>query len=157
MQITQTSVAGARLGLHPSAYTRLFGKPVRKDVLRYPTNYTRLVFTKRKVAVIFPPNGRAIEITTWNKADKTAKRIGPCSTIKQLKAVYGPKLKRSEPNTLNGKVYAYTVGKLIFGAAGRDPKPGPSKHVTGIALHSGPLNVAAFLAGQFETSALRCS
>lgn len=156
-QVTQTSVAGARLGLPPSAYKRLFGKPVRKDALRYPTNYTRLVFTKRKVAVIFPPNGKAIEITAWNKADKTVKRIGPCSTIKQLKAAYGRKLKRSEPNTVNGKTYAYTVGKLIFGATGRDPKPGPSKHVTAIALRSGPLNVAAFLAQDFETSALRCS
>ena len=156
-QISQTSIAGAKLGLHPGAYNRLFGKPVRKDALRYPKNYTRLVFTKRKVAVIFPPSGKAIEITTWNKADKTAKRIGPCSTIKQLKAAYGGKLKRSEPNTVNGKVYAYTVGKLIFAAAGRDPKPGPSKHVTAIALYSGPLNVAGFLASPFETSALRCS
>jgi hypothetical protein len=156
-QISQTSIAGARLGLHQSDYKRLFGTPVRTDALRYPTNYKRLVFTKRKVAVIFPPNGKAIEIMTWNKADKTVKRIGTCSTITQLKAAYGGKLKPSEPNTVNGKVYAYTVGKLIFAATGRHPNPGPSKHVTAIALYSGPLNVAGFLALQFETSALTCS
>jgi hypothetical protein len=155
--ITQTSIAGAKLGLHASAYKRLFGTPVRKDVLRFPKNYTRLVFTKRRVAVFFAANGKAVEVTTWNSNDKTGVRIGPCSSVRELKAAYGSRLKQSEPNTLGKRVYAYTVGKLIFGATGRDPKPGPSKHVTAAALYSGPLNIAGFLALQFETSALRCA
>jgi hypothetical protein len=155
--IQPTSIAGAKVGLHASAYKRLFGTPVRKDVLRFPTNWTRLVFTKRKVAVYFPPNGKAVEVATWNAADKTARGIGPCSTISRLKAAYGRRLKRSEPSTIGKRVYAYTVGKLIFAAAGHDPKPGPSKHVTAVALYSGALNVAAFLAQQPETSSIRCA
>jgi hypothetical protein len=155
--IQPKSIAGAKLGLRASAYKRLFGTPVRKDALRYPTNWIRLVFTKRKVGVYFPPNGKAVEVATWNANDKTARGIGPCSTISRLKAAYGTSLKRSEPSTIKNRVYAYTVGKLIFAAAGRDPKPGPSKHVTAIALYSGPLNVAAFLAQQPETSAIRCA
>jgi hypothetical protein len=155
--VTPTSIAGAKLGLRASAYKRLFGTPVRKDALRYPTSWTRLVFTKRKVAVFFPPNGKAVEVATWNASDKTARGIGPCSSILRLKAAYGPKLKRSEPSTVDNKVYAYTVGKLIFARTGHHPKPGPSKHVTAVALYSGPLNVAAFLTLQTETSAIRCN
>jgi hypothetical protein len=155
--IRPRSIAGAKLGLRASAYKRLFGKPVRKDALRYPKQWTRLVFTKRRVAVFLPPNGKAVEVATWNANDKTARRIGACSTIKRLKAAYGTSLKRSEPSTIDNRVYAYTVGKLIFAAAGRDPKPGPSKHVTAIALYSGPLDIAAFLAQQTENSALRCT
>ena len=154
--IQPRSIAGAKLGLRASAYKRLFGTPVRKDAMRFPTNWTRLVFTKRKVAVYFPPNGKAVEVATWNANDKTARAIGSCSSILRLKAAYGTSLKRSEPSTIGNRVYAYTVGKLIFAAAGRDPKPGPSKHVTAVALYSGPLNVAAFLAQQPEASAIRC-
>jgi hypothetical protein len=155
--IQPTSIAGAKLGMRANAYKQLFGTPVRKDALRYPTNWTRLVFTKRKVAVYLPPNGKAVEVATWNANDKTARGIGPCSSISRLKTAYGSKLKRSEPNTLGKRVYAYTVGKLIFAATGRDPKPGPSKHVTAVALYSGPLNLAGFFATQFETSAVRCA
>jgi hypothetical protein len=154
--ITATSIAGARLGLPASAYERSFGRTFRKDDLLFPKNYTRLVFTKRKVAVVFPPNGRAVEITTWNQEDRTGMQIRPCSTVEQLKTAYGRRLKPSEPNTVGSRVYSYTVGKLIFAATGRDPKPGPSKHVTAIALYEEPLNVAGFLALQFATSALRC-
>ncbi len=159
-EIAPTSIAGARLGLHANAYKRLFGSPVRKDVLRYPQNYWRLVFTKRRVAVFFSsPGGKAVEIVTWNRNDRTAVGIGTCSTITRLKAAYGSKLKRDEPNTVGSppRVYAYTVGRLIFAATGRDPKPGPSKHVTAIALYTGRLAVAGFIALQFDTSALRCA
>jgi len=154
--ITQTSVAGAKLGLHASAYKQLFGKPVRKDALRFPQNWTRLVFTKRKVAVFLPPTGKAVQVATFNPKDKTARGIGPCSSISQLKAAYGTSLKPSKYSKFGNRVYVYTVGKLLFAAAGREPKPGPSKHVTAIALYSGPLNVAAFLVQQPENSAIRC-
>jgi hypothetical protein len=156
-RVTPTSVDGAKLGLRASAYKRLFGKPLRKDVLRFPTNWTRFVFTKRKVAVFLPPNGKAVQVATWNPHDKTARGIGPCSSISQLKAAYGTSLKPSKYSKFGNRVYAYTVGKLIFAAAGHEPKPGPSKHVTAIALYSGPLNVAAFLAQQPENSSLRCA
>ena len=153
--ITQNSVAGAKLAMPASAYKRLFGKPVRKDVLRYPKNDWRLVFTKRKIAVYFTQPGKAFVISTWNRRDKTAAGISPCSTVTQLKAAYGSRLKRSEPNTLGNQVFAYTVGKLIFWLQAARPNGGPSNHVTSVAVYSGPLNVASFLAGQI--SALHCS
>jgi hypothetical protein len=155
-RITPTSVAGAKLGLRANAYKQLFGKPVRKDALRYPTKWTRLVFTQRKVAVFLPPNGKAVQVATWNPKDKTARGIGPCSSISKLKAAYGTSLKPSKYNKFGNRVYAYTVGKLIFAATGHEPKPGPSKHVTAIALYSGPLNLASFLAQQPENSAIKC-
>lgn len=164
-RISQTSIAGAKLGLSASSYKRLFGKPIRSDALRFPSGYKRLVFTKRKIAVILPPNGKASEIITWNNADNTAERIATCSSITQLKHAYGSSLKVPESNAPPG-VYSYTVGKLIFAATGRPPHP--SKHVTAIALYSGagsawpqgggkPLNIADFLVQDTATSALRCS
>lgn len=144
--IGRDSIAGAKLGLRAAAYKRLLGKPVRKDFLQQPSGWSRLFFAKRKVAVYFKPGGRkAAVITTWNPAYKTAERIGPCSSIDELKTAYGDEVKPSPPDTLgdhdadptNDRVYAYTVGKLIFGANGRDPTPGPSKHVTAVGLYSG--------------------
>ena len=155
--IKPNSVAGAKLAMPASAYKRLFGKPVRKDVLRFPKNDWRLVFTKRKIAVDFTPNGTAFVISTWNPRDKTAAGIGPCSSVTQLKAAYGSRLKRSEPNTIGNQVFAYTVGKLIFWRQGTRPNAPPNNHVTSVGLYSGPLNVASFLVGLTEISALRCS
>ena len=144
--IGRDSIAGAKVGLRAAAYKRLLGKPVRKDFLQQPSGWWRLVFARRKVAVYFKPGARkAAVVTTWNPAYKTAKAIGPCSKIEDLKTAYGDELKASPPGTMNDhdsdptndRVYAYTVGKLIFGAYGRDPQPGPSKHVTAVGLYSG--------------------
>jgi hypothetical protein len=155
--ITLSSIAGAKLGLKASAYKKRFGKPVRKDVLRFPTNWTRLVFTKRRIGVYLNPKGRAVVVTTWSKKDKTAEGIGPCSSIEEAKATYGSRFKPTDAGTINGRTYSYTVGKLMFAAAGRDPTPGPSDHVTAVGLYKGPQNMANFLVGQIETSDRRCS
>jgi hypothetical protein len=121
--IQPTSIAGAKLGLPAAAYKRLLGTPVRRDVLE--NNYSRLVFTKRKVEVYFKGKvDKAVEITTWNKAYKTAAGIGPCSSVARLKA---SKIRVFAPS---GKVNAYIVGKVIF--ASND-----LKHVTAVALGSG--------------------
>ena len=49
-----------------------------------PDNYTRLVFPKRKINVYFKDGvDSAIQITTWNKAYKTAAGIGPCSSVRR--------------------------------------------------------------------------
>ena len=59
-----------------------------------------------------------MEITTWNKDFRTAAGVGPCSSIADLKSAYGNALSRRRTNTIDGKVYAYMVGHLIFGANG---------------------------------------
>lgn len=156
--ITPSSIAGAKLGLKASAYKKLFGKPVRKDVLRFPTNWTRLVFTKRRVAVYLSPKGRAVLVTTWNKKDKTAEGIGTCSSIADAKAAYGSRFVPTDSGTIDGVTYTWTVGHVMFAATGYGPPQGhPSDHVTSVGLYTGAQNMANFLVGKFETSDRRCS
>ncbi len=164
--ITPSSIAGAKLGLKASAYKKLFGKPVRKDVLRFPTHWTRLVFTKRRIGVYLNPKGRAVVVTTWNRKDKTAEGVGPCSSIDELKTRYGDALHHDQWATFgdndsdpsNDVVYAYTVGKLIFWLQTMHPNGPPNNHVTSVGPYSGHLNgVTSFVAGQPETSVFRCS
>ena len=161
--ITPSSIAGAKLGLKASAYKKLFGKPVRKDVLRFPTSWTRLVFTKRKIGVYLNPKGRAVVVTTWNKDDRTVEGIGPCSSIVEAKATYGSKFKPTESGTLNDHdsdptndlTFTYTVGRIVFRAA--TGRKHPSEHVTAVGFYKGPQNMANFLVTQVDTSALLCS
>ena len=88
------SIAGAKLGKEAAAYKTLLGSRMHVDQppkgFAAPDNYTRLVFTKRKMYVYFKDDiDRATIITTWNKAYKTAAGIGPCSTVEELKQAYG--------------------------------------------------------------------
>lgn len=148
--ITPSSIAGAKLGLGKAAYKKLLGGPVRfqsaaggdiKDPgFQQPADYTRLVFTKRKMDVYFQGGvDRAIEITTWNKAYRTAEGVGPCSTLAQVKAAYGSRLKPTDGNPPGPDVYSYKVGRsLIFGFWDRPPHLGtPSPVVTAVALYDG--------------------
>src|SRR5215217_6195879 len=83
--ISQSSIAGAKLGLKPSAYKKLFGRPWRREFVP-DTGHTKLTFDKRQVAIYFKGfTDTAVEVTTWNKAYRTAEGIGPCSTIAQAK------------------------------------------------------------------------
>ncbi len=166
--ITPTSIAGAKLGLGKIAYRRLLGTPVRFQAagggdltepgFQEPQDYTRLVFSKRKIDVYFQGgDDHAIQITTWNKAYKTAEGVGPCSTFARVKAAYGGRLKPNPANTTNA-IYSYTVGRgLIFEFADHPPHLGtPSPFVTSVALFdargpawnrpSGPLYFASFVA-----------
>jgi hypothetical protein len=136
-KITPSSIAGAKIGLSRSAYKTLLGRPVTTQTLTQPDNWSKLVFAKRMVSVYFAGRpGGAVIVTTWNRSFKTAAGIGPCSTIAQLKRAYGSKAKPSPFNTVDGKVYAYTVGKNLLFAANGTP-PHPSKYVTAVALYDG--------------------
>jgi hypothetical protein len=136
VSITQSSIAGARLGLTQAAYKDLYGVGWRADVVTQP-NFPVLIYQHRREAIYFDPDTRrGIIVTTWNPEHRTAAGIGPCSTIEEAKSTYGSAFKPSRWNTIDGKVYAYLVGKnLLFAANGLPPNP--SKLVTAVALYDG--------------------
>jgi predicted Ser/Thr protein kinase len=114
-QISEIEMAGARLGQPAAYYKQLFGG-YREATIAGP-NYPTLAFQQPEVAVYFPSPGKgAIIITTWNQQYRTAKRIGPCSTLADMKKAYGSAVKASEEATLkDGSVHAYVVGdNLLF-------------------------------------------
>ena len=87
------------------------------------------------MAVYFPPDGdQANIITTWNKDNRTANGVGPCSTLDELKEAYGQELKPSSQATSpDGKtVHAYLVGKNLLFALYNDLRA-----VKAVALYDG--------------------
>jgi len=131
--ISQTAIAGAKLGLTADAYKRRFGG-WRAETLTEP-NFPALTFQPPKVAVYFPPDSaKAHIITTWNEDNRTAKGVGPCSTLKELADAYGEELTPSSQATSpDGKqVHAYLVGKNLLFALGND-----MKIVQSVALYDG--------------------
>ena len=148
--ITPTSISGARLGLGAAAYKRVLGKPYRFEAAKggdftlpgfqQPSNYTRIVFPARKMNVYFEGGiDKAIQITTWNKAYRTAEGVGPCSTFAQVKVAYGARLKPNPGNmTHEGVAYSYIVGRsLIFGFDTGHPGVPPSERVSSVSLYDG--------------------
>ena len=134
--ISTFGIGGAKPGGAEAAYARFLGSDVqRESTLQRNPAFSRLVSGSRRAAVYFKKQTRtAVVITTWNKTDRTAAGIGPCSPIAQLKKAYGSKLKPVKSETYASGVYAYSLGKLIFGAAGNGR---PSTHVTAVGLYSG--------------------
>jgi hypothetical protein len=109
-----------------------------------PDNWTRLAFTKREVAVYFQQgNPRAVMVTTWNKTDRTAAGIGPCTARAKVKQAYGNSLKQSKHTDPGG---GFTLGSHLF--IGFDSTPGvQAPIVTAIGLfgsEAGP-GFAAFV------------
>ena len=121
------------------AYRKLLGRPARFEAaaggaindsgFQLPADYTRLSFTKRRINVYFAGGvDRAIQITTWNKAYRTAEGVGPCSTVAQLQKAYGKRLK---PNPGNSNL-TYIVGRsLIFQV------PERASYVSNVSLYDG--------------------
>jgi hypothetical protein len=177
--ITPSSIAGAKLGLGKVAYLKLLGRPVRFQAagggnpteggFQQPSNYSRLLFAKRGMYVYFQDGvPGAVEITTWNKAYRTAEGVGPCSTLAQVKAAYGSRLGR-DPGSIvvkGGKTFGYIVGRsLIFSFPDSGAHPlVPSEYVTAVALYDGskpgwdkpqgPERFASFVSG--NVGAFRC-
>lgn len=142
--ITPRGFVDAPLGLRSSEYKSIFGVGWREDVF-VPPHYPVLYFFDRKIGIYFKrPGGSSIVMTTWNPHYRTAAGVGPCTSIARLKAVYGNALRPSPSNTQHGKVYAYVIGHLIFGANG--PLGHPSATVTAVGVYRGtPLAYAAFV------------
>ena len=168
--ITPNAIAGARLGLSANAYKHLLGEPYRFEAAKggdftlpgfqQPGDYTRIVFPKRKMDVYFAGGiDRAIQITTWNAAYKTAEGVGPCSSSSRLKAAYGHRVK---PNPGNGgrpgdtNPESWTLGRsLVFFYSSTVNHRAPTSHMTAVSLYDGsepgwnkpggPLYVASFV------------
>jgi serine/threonine-protein kinase len=132
----------ASLGLKRTDYQRIWGVGYRFATLGAPEGYTFISNSiKRRTAYFEPNNPKAIELTTWNSADRTPEGAHPCSSVAELKSAYGDRLKPVEANIIHGKVLGYTVGKRLFFAIGLD-----AKTVEAIAVHTNPLEYAGFLA-----------
>jgi hypothetical protein len=140
--ISATSIAGAKPGGAEDDYASFLGANARiEPTLRRNRGFSRFVSHSRRAAVYFKKKtGAAVVITTWNKTDRTAAGVGPCSPIATLKKVYGGRLKPSKTETYASGVYAYRLGNLIFGAAGSGR---PSKRVTAVGLYADVTEAAA--------------
>lgn len=114
-QITQTAIAGARTGRTAAFYKKHFGG-YRLSALASPPSYRFLSFQQPSVDVYFPAEGkRAIIIVTWNREYRTAKGIGPCSTLVQMKRAYGSAVTATWAGTQHGVSGSYVVGdNLLF-------------------------------------------
>ena len=89
VQITENAIAGATTGQTAAFYEKRFGG-YRFSALAKEPFYRFLSFQQLSVDVYFPAKGkRAIIIATWNRDYRTAKGIGPCSTIAEMKRAYG--------------------------------------------------------------------
>ena len=140
--ITPSSIAGARLGISSVDLQRVWGSPGQRLSMQFPPNYSLVTERSRNVSAYFVgTTDSAVEITTWNKADRTAEGIGPCSSFAALKKAYGSRLKASKSSTHNGVSVGYTVGKHLFFALGPGTTP---KIVEAVALFSNPSSEAGY-------------
>jgi tRNA A-37 threonylcarbamoyl transferase component Bud32 len=141
--ITPTSIAGARLGDSNALIGQLWGGGL-KLLMQTPADYSVLTQRTRNLSAYFEgTTDKAVEITTWDKADRTAQGIGPCSTLADLRRVYGKRLKNSPNSTHNGVVYGWTVGKRLFFAMEFVPKGTPNQ-VRSVAIYSNDLGSAGY-------------
>jgi hypothetical protein len=138
---SKSSIAGVKLGMTKAQVKAILGHTFTQsgtyDNPGQPDGWKALVSSKAEVAAYFVSGKKgAVMVTTWNRAIRNAKGVGPCTKISKLESVYGSALQPSSHNVdPQGHVYAYTLGKtLVFGADGAPPNP--SKTVTAVGLYS---------------------
>jgi tRNA A-37 threonylcarbamoyl transferase component Bud32 len=148
--ISQAALGGARLGTLAGKSPSAWGQPGAIIPLKYPDQYAKQTFDARKVAVYYDSGITeaiqdglvgAVEFTTWNKDDRTEAGVGPCSTLDELRAAYGPRLKVVEANIIDGKPTGFTVGQHLFFAV--DERTDPPR-VSAVAVYSNSLQFAGF-------------
>jgi len=133
--ITPRGFVNAPLGLKETQYKAIFGVGWREDIFAAP-QFPVLYYFDRGLGIYFKKaGGPSIIMTTWNKHYRTAAGVGPCTPIRVLKNVYGNALEPSSASVADGKVYAYTVGNIIFGDNG--PPGRPSSRVTSVGIYRG--------------------
>lgn len=121
--VTQRDVGGAPLGKAARAYRRHFRSGSRLE--RLEDGYERLAFPSRRLEIYFRtgrPGG--VAIVASGRRYRTARGVGPCSRVADLRAAYGRLLR---PVRFAGETVAYRAGNLVFGAE----RPGA---VTGVML-----------------------
>ena len=114
--ITQTSIAGVELGESKEFYGKRFGGYKQLTLTEMEPWIPGRSFGQPEVAVYFRANpDRADIITTWNRHNRTAAGIGPCSTLAALKKAYGKNVHPTPHHPDGTPVPAYVVGpNLIF-------------------------------------------
>ena len=114
--ITQTSIAGVGLGELKEFYGNHFGAYKQLTLTEMEPWIPGRSFGQPEVAVYFRANpDRADIITTWNRRNRTAAGIGPCSTLAAMKKAYGKNVHPTPHHPEGEPVPAYVVGpNLIF-------------------------------------------
>jgi hypothetical protein len=142
--ITPRGFVDAPLGLHEDEYKSIFVVGWRDDTF-VPPHWRVLYYFDRGLGIYFErPGTGSLLMTTWNRHYRTPAGVGPCTTIAHLKDVYGNALRPSPFNQNHGKVYAYVIGNMIFGANG--PPGHPSPTVTAVGVYRDTrLALAAFV------------
>ena len=131
--ITQSSIAGATLGRMQSYYKTHFGGWQARVLSE--TGFPSLAFQGPEVAVYFPADAQPAHImTTWNKDNRTAVEIGPCSTVEEMKSAYGDAVQPTPLGTdpKDGSVHSYVVGDNLLFAIGSDLET-----IISVALYEG--------------------
>jgi serine/threonine-protein kinase len=149
--ITPTSIRGGRLGDSSALLERMWGNGYQLLQMQFPPSYTLLTVRSRNLSAFFAgADDKAVELVTANRADRNAQGIGPCSSLDELRRVYGKRLKPSPNSTSpDGKlIFGWTVGKHLFFAMGPGPDElGPNEQparVETVALYSNSLGNAGF-------------